>query len=98
MEEGKSFLTWCLENKYMEIFKSSYFLISEKCLLEKCMIGGKEMKVYTVLFTNEDMIEQLHKNYVEDPEQNFLVIVTNPEILEFVENSKYKKKLIEIFA
>ena len=56
------------------------------------------MKVYTVLFTTEDMIDQLHKNYVEDPEQNFLVIVTNSEILEFVENSKYKKKLIEIFA
>lgn len=82
----------------MEIFKSSYFLISEKCLLENCMVEGKEVKVYTVLFSNEDMIEQLHKNYVEDPDQNFLVVVTNPEILEFVENSKYKKKLMEIVS
>ena len=98
MEEGKSFLTWCLENDYMEIFKTNYFLVSEKCLLEKCVIKNEETKVYMIILNNEEMIKQLHKIYVEDQEEKYMVIVTNKEILDYIENSKYKKELKEIFA
>ena len=98
MEAGKSFLTWCLENDYMEIFKTNYFLVSEKCLLEKCVIKNEETKVYMIILNNEEMIKQLHKIYVEDQEEKYMVIVTNKEILDYIENSKYKKELKEIFA